>query len=43
MHQHQQTIADLETMDQPGTGEVLAYLVVLVMGVAALILFLFSF
>lgn len=43
MHHHQQTIADLETMDQPSLWEILVYLAVLILGVTALILFLFSF
>lgn len=43
MHQHQQTLRDLETMDQPSTGEILVYLAVLILGTLALVFFLFSF
>lgn len=43
MHHHQQTLRDLEPMDQPSAGEILIYLAILILGIAALIFFLFSF
>jgi hypothetical protein len=43
MHHHNQTIADLERMEEPSALEVSVYLIALVASLAAIILFLFSF
>lgn len=43
MHQHQQTIADLERLEDPSTLEISVYFVALILGLAAFFLFFFSF
>ncbi len=43
MHQHNQTIADLERMQDPSGLEISLYLAIMLAGVACVILFLFSF
>lgn len=42
MHQHQQTIADLERMDTPSALEIAAYAVALVAGTVCALLFVFT-
>ena len=42
MHQHQQTIADLERMDEPSALKIAAYAVALVAGTACALLFAFT-
>lgn len=43
MHHHQQTIADLERLEEPSTLEVSVYFVALTLGLAAFFLFFLSF
>jgi len=43
MHQHQQTLADIERMDDPSALEISVYLAIMLAGLACVILFLFSF
>ena len=42
MHQHQQTLADFERMQEPSALEVVAYAVALVAGTACALLFAFT-
>lgn len=42
MHQHQQTIADLERMNNPSALEIAAYAAVTVAAIACALLFAFS-
>jgi hypothetical protein len=42
MHQHNQTIADLERMQEPSALEIAAYAVALVAGTACVLLFAFT-
>lgn len=43
MHHHNQTIADLERLEEPSTLEVSVYFVALILGLAAFFLFFLSF
>ena len=42
MHQHQQTLADFERMQEPSALEIAAYAVALVAGTACALIFAFS-
>lgn len=43
MHQHQQTLADLEKLNEPSTLEIVVCFVLFVASIGAISLFLFSF
>ena len=43
MHHHNQTIADLERLEEPSTLEICIYIAVLLCGFAAFFLFFLSF
>jgi len=43
MHQHQQTLRDLEALNEPSAAEVAAYFVLTLATVACVLLFAFTF
>ena len=43
MHQHQQTLRDLEAMNEPSAAEIAVYLAVTLAAVACVLLFAFTF